>query len=80
MYVVYYKTCSNLFHIYDGVDIKTLRMLPKDKSSFYLTKGYEATDEDLKRYFVDVMTTSNELKKSKELRGFDFIKPYEKDN
>lgn len=77
MYVVYYKTCSNLFQIYDGVDIKTQMMLPKDKSSFYLTKGYDATDDDLKRYFEDVMTASNELKKSKELRGFDFIKPYE---
>jgi len=49
-YIVYYKTCSNLFHMYDGVDIKTTSTLPKNQSSFYLTKGYEASDDDLKRY------------------------------
>lgn len=79
-YIVYYKTCSNLFHMYDGVDIKTTSTLPKNQSSFYLTKGYEASDDDLKRYFTDVLTASNELKKSKELRGFDYIKPYESEN
>jgi len=78
MYKVYFKTFQNIFRIYDGSDIETTKYLPKNVSLFYMTKkGYEATDESLIQYYHDIKVASDELCNSEELRGFDYIKPFQ---
>lgn len=78
MYKVYFKTSQNIFRIYDGSDIETTKYLPKNISLFYMTKkGYEATDESLIQYYHDIKVASDELCNSEELRGFDYIKPFQ---
>jgi len=78
-YIVYYNTDDNRFRAWhsDGGRIETLSRIPYDVSSFYLTKGYEPTDDDLARYGRDVLLASNELKQSHVIQ-FDYIEPFTK--
>ena len=52
-YIVYYKLHNNSFRAWNSkTDIcYDIMILPKHISNFNLSKGYEPTDEDLKRYF-----------------------------
>ncbi len=76
MYQVYFKTSQNVFRVFDGAELKTLIFLPLSSNNFYMTKGYEATDEDLIRYYRDIKVASDELYRSDELREFNYLKEY----
>ena len=78
MYSVYFKTSQNFFRIYDGSEIETVKYLPNNTSLFHVTKkGYDATDDSLIQYYHDIKIASDELCKSDELRGFDYLKPFQ---
>jgi hypothetical protein len=81
-YIVYYKLHSGGYRVCFS---KTLQVhacdrLPEKFSNFQMTKPYDATDECLIQYCKDVKLASDELKKTKELKGFDYIKPFTKSN
>lgn len=75
-YCVYYKTIDNMFRVcYDDQSIQTLSHIPTTMSSFYLSgKSYEANDEDLKRYCIDIKVASDELSTASSIK-FNYIEP-----
>jgi len=81
-YIVYFKLQNNSFRVFhaENEKIETLIYLPDNKSKFYLSGKYEATDEDLTRYGRDILIASEELKTSKILYDFDYITPTKLDN
>ena len=66
-FIVYYKLHNNSFRAWNSkTDIcYDIMILPKHISNFNLSKGYEPTNEDLKRYGQDLYLASEELKTSK---------------
>ena len=76
-YIVYYKLNNHTFRAWNSKTetCYNIMTLPKHISNFNLSKGYEPTDEDLKRYGQDLYLASEELKTSK-LITFDYIKPF----
>ena len=76
-FTVYYQTKDKLFKTlnYKYGIIKTIYHLPYDINRFYLTKGYEANDTDLKRYATDLYNASNELLTTK-LINFEYTKEF----
>ena len=81
-YIVYYKLPSGGYRVCYS---KTLEVfgcvrLPENISNFQMTKPYDANDNSLIQYCKDIRIASDELKKTKELRGFDYIKPFRKSN
>jgi hypothetical protein len=81
-YIVYYKLPSGGYRVCFS---KTLEVfgcvrLPENISNFQMTKQYDANDKSLIQYCIDLRIASDELKKTKELKGFDYIKPFTKSN
>ena len=79
-YIVYYQLPSCGYRVCNS---KTLEVfgcvrLPENVSNFRLTKPYDANDKSLIQYCKDLQIASDELKKTKELKGFDYIKPFVK--
>lgn len=76
-FITTFKTLKQDFRIYDyeTKEHKTIYKLPNDRSSFYLTQGYEPNDSDLMRYAEDLVNATKELLTTKILT-FDYIKPY----
>ena len=81
-YIVYYKTLSKDFRICysDKLMCITVKYLPQNISSFYLTKPYNGTDDDLIRYCNHIKIASDELETTKELNHYSYIDPYVKSN
>ena len=76
-FYTYYVDNSKMIRAYD-TSTKTFSNvsdLPKDKGNFYITKGYDATDDDLERYAKDLYKASQDIKKSEALKGFDYTSP-----
>ena len=75
-YIVYYKLNNHTFRAWNSKKeiCYNIITLPNDISNFYLSKGYDPTDEDLKRYGQDLYLASEELKTTK-LISFDYIEP-----
>ena len=80
-YCVYYETIEKMFRVcYSDLTIETLARIPKQMSSFYISgKSYEANDEDLQRYCVDIKLASDELATSQSIK-FNYIEPLEMKN
>ena len=80
-YCVYYETIEKMFRVcYNDLTIETLARIPKQMSSFYISgKSYEANDEDLQRYCVDIKLASDELATSQSIK-FNYIEPLEMKN
>ncbi len=78
-YLVYHETSEHKFKILSSKSnkIEIVDKIPNDINKFYLTKGYEATDGDLKRYYDDIYKASQELKTSK-LINFDYLSEFKK--
>lgn len=76
-YIVHYKKADGSYRVWYSKteEIITLVKIPKNISQFYITKGYDPTDTDLRRYGKDLYDASEELKKSKVI-SFDYISPY----
>jgi hypothetical protein len=81
-FFTYYINGSKMIRAYDTSTqiFSTISDLPKNKCNFYMTKGYDATDDDLKRYAKDLYHASQEIKKSKSLKGFDYTSPSQLDD
>ena len=82
IYLVYYKTLSKDFRICysDKLICTTVKFLPKNISSFYLTKPYKGIDDELIRYCHDIKIASDELQTIKQLNYYSYIDPYVKSN
>jgi hypothetical protein len=84
-YIVYYENEDNgTVRIYDPkLDIfKTVKVLKDDEiynmnhyNNFHLIKGYEANDEELKRFNIDFISSCQELRTNKIL-GIEYTKYY----
>ena len=81
-YIVYYKLPSGGYRVCYSktLDVHGCVRLPEKFSNFQMTKPYDANDNSLIQYCKDIRIASDELKKTKELRGFDYIKPFRKSN
>jgi hypothetical protein len=80
-YIVYYKLKNNNFRSWNSKTetCSEISFLPNDISNFYLSQGYDPTDEDLHRYGKDLYLASEELKTTK-LITFDYIEPFITEN
>ena len=81
-YIVYYKLPSGGYRVCNSnnLEVHGCVRLPEKFSNFQMTKPYDANDKSLIQYCKDIRIASDELKKTKELRGFDYIKPFRKSN
>jgi hypothetical protein len=81
-YIVYYKLPSGGYRVCFSktLEVHACDRLPEKFSNFQMTKPYDANDECLIQYCKDIKIASDELKKTKELKGFDYIKPFTKSN
>lgn len=79
-YIVYYQLPSYGYRVCNSKNLEVFGCvrLPENVSNFRLTKPYDANDKSLIKYCKDLQIASDELKKTKELRGFDYIKPFVK--
>ena len=81
-FFTFYQTATKMNRIYfnESDEYTTQTEVPKNKCGFSLTKGYEANDADLKRYAKDLYVASQQIKKSKAFKGFDYTSPYQCDD
>ncbi len=79
-YIVYYKLDNGGYRVCNSKKLTVFQCarLPENVSNFYLSKPYDATDESLVQYCKDIKKASDELQTTKELKGFDYIKPFVK--
>lgn len=79
-YICYYELHDGCYRIINSKTeiIETVERLPWNISTFYLTKPYDATSEDLLRYCKDILIASEQLKTNKLIKNFDYIQPYKK--
>lgn len=79
-YIVYYQLPSCGYRVCNSKKLEVFGCvrLPENVSNFRMTKPYDANDKSLIQYCKDLQIASDELKKTKELRGFDYIKPFVK--
>ena len=75
-FAVHYKKPDGTFRVwYSKTDeIITLNRMPNNISQFYMTRGYEPTDKDLRKYAKDLYDATQEMKTSK-IMTFDYIEP-----
>ena len=84
MFLTYYSyPAQRLFRVYNPEKdaFTTEDKVDANISSFYIRgKGYENTDEDLKRYYTDLKEASKELRDhqffDKWKQGFDYVNPF----
>ena len=81
-FFTFYPTASKLnrIYFYDSDEFTTASEIPKNKCGFYMTKGYDATDDGLKQYAQDLYTASQEIMKSKALKGFNYTASYQRED
>lgn len=81
-FFTYYPTASSMNRIYfnDTDNFITASQIPKSTCGFFLTKGYDTTDNDLRRYANDLYKASQDIKKSKALKGFEYTAPYQRED
>jgi hypothetical protein len=78
MYLVYFKTIDDDHRcLFSDDHIETLQYLPSNKEvhHFEVFKGYDATDEGLRKYKLDLIKWSEELKEN-DILSIDYLKYY----
>ena len=78
MYLVYFKTIEDDHRcLFSDDHIETLQYLPSNKEvhHFEVFKGYDATDEGLIKYKLDLIKWCEELKEN-DILSIDYLKYY----
>ena len=78
MYLVYFKTIDDDHRcLFSDDHIETLQYLPSNKEvhHFEVFKGYDATDEGLRKYKLDLIKWCEELKEN-DILSIDYLKYY----
>jgi hypothetical protein len=81
-FFTYYIDDSRMVKMYDFRSETYIMSseIPNDKSGFFITKGYTATNDGLKQFAQDLYIQSEEIRNSESFKGFNYISSYQLEN